>query len=206
MGRLLAEIRRQARDGSASGRSGSGPSLASTAARCSGVISAARVAPRRSAYDAGRPSPPAASRRRTCPTGGGGGPSASWNLPISPRWTCTMRSPANSRNRCLPAESASTSSVPSSSSDSATSLPCGLLTARTRPAKAAPRSSARRRSVWPSGIVGRPAERGVRQRGEVPGLLVLGEHADPAPVPLLAAETGGEEDLDEAGHVLKRVH
>ena len=103
--RGLLEMRAQARAGSASGRRGSGPSLATTSSRRAPVTRAHWVAPRRSAYDgwSGKRAPPT-SRSRTCPTGGGASSASRWTSkpPISPRWMWTTRSASKSRKRCLP--------------------------------------------------------------------------------------------------------
>ena len=52
----------------------------------------------------------------------------------------------------------------------------------------------------------RAAERGVGQRREVAGRLVVGEHPDPAYVPDLAGEVGAQEDADEPRHLRDGVH
>src|SRR5687767_12671937 len=115
----------------------------------------------------------------------------------------TTRSSSKSRNRCLPAESAPRNRPPSRRWASSAKRPWGLLTATSRPPNAPERSSASRRSVCPSGIrlgrvgAGPPPHRGFRERGQVAGLLVGGEHLDPPGVAALGGEVGPEEQLDE---------
>src|SRR3954451_420764 len=198
--RSVRWIRRHARSGSASGRSGSGPRAPTTASRFSLETRVHSIAPRRSAYDVRF-----SSRSRTWPTGGGAAPGMTSNLPISPRCTCTNRSPANSTNRCLPADSAPSSSCPSSTAASAENRPWGLLTRTGRPPNATSSSAARRWRVCPSGI-GSETRRGLWQRRQVAGGLVVGQHPDPSYVTLLAGERGAEEELDEPRHLLDRVH
>src|SRR4051794_21529072 len=114
---------------------------------------------------------------------------------------CTNRSPGNSTNRFLPHASAPASTWPSTSAADSANRPCGLPARTTRPEKVSVSSSARRWRVCPSGIARR-----ARQWRELAGLLVRRELGDPAYVPLLPTEGLGEEDLDEPGHVLERVH
>src|SRR4051794_26041251 len=210
--RLLRLIRAQARSGSASSRSGSGPSFATAASTCSRVHRSQAVAPRRSATVR---SP--TRRSRTWPIGAGtpsSAPSygASWSLPMRPRWMCTKRSPGNSRKSCLPHACAPSSAWPSSWRASSSKRPCGLPTRTGRPARASVRSWASRWRVWPSGtplvlVLGRAeALRRVGQRRPLAGPVVDVELADPADVPPVVAERLGEEDLHEAGHVLDGVH
>ena len=85
---------------------------------------------------------------------------------------------------------APSSVAPSSSAASAANRPCGLLTRTGRPAKASV-------SVGGEPVEGVPLRhrvrrrrprRRLRQRRQVAGRLVVGEHRDPADVPLLAGE------------------
>ena len=182
-------------------RPAAGPGRARRAprSRCSAPIRSHWVAPRRSAYVVSF-----CRRSRTWPTGGGAGRRAQVELADQARGARGRSDrPANSTNRCLPAESAPTTTWPSTSAASAANLPCGLLTRTGRPAKAASRSSRGAGGCAPQASC---AERGVGQRRQVAGRLVVGEHRDAAHVPLLAGEVGVQEDADEAGHLLEGVH
>src|SRR3954464_15255627 len=118
-----------------------------------------------------------------------------------------MRSSSpRSMNRCLPHDSAPRSTRPSTRAAESVNRPCGLPTRTTRPVKASSRSAARRWRVWPSGIVGVVPEGRVGERWQVTGRLVGRQLADAPYVPLVAAERRAEEDLDEPGHVLHRMH
>src|SRR6185503_2303382 len=201
----LLEMRAQDRLGSASLRSGSGPSFPTISSRRVAVTSAHCVAPRWSAYDVC--SPPPISRIRTWPIGAGTSvtPRCTSKPPINPRCTCTTRSASKSRKRCLPADSATSSIDPSSCMASAPKRPCGLLTRTGCPAKAAVSSVASRCRVCPSGTV-LIRRRAGGQRWQVAGLLVVGQHRDPAGVALLAGEGRGQEQVDEVGHLVEGVH
>src|SRR4051794_17958633 len=105
-------------------------------------------------------------------------------------------------NRCLPQASAPRSTWPSTSAADSAKRPCGLPTRTTRPPNVAASSPASRWRVCPSGIVGPVSASGLRERRQLAGGLVRRELADPSYVPLVAAERGREEHLDESGHVL----
>src|SRR6478735_9075322 len=113
---------------------------------------------------------------------------------------CTKRSPGNATKRCLPHASAPSTTWPSTSAAESANRPCGLLARTGRPPKVAVSSPARRWRVCPSGI------RADRERRERPVGLVRRELVDAPLVPLRAGEGLGEEELDEARHVLERVH
>src|SRR5690606_35346082 len=131
------------------------------------------------------------SRTRTAPRAGGTPePSSRWirKVPMRPRWTCRIRSWANSTKSSLPQARAPVTSCPSSSAAPSANRPCGLVTDGARPANAAVRSRASAWSVWPSGTsagVAQPGghavdgdEQGPLQRGAVLGRL-LGVLAQP---------------------------
>src|SRR4051794_33333824 len=217
IGARLRLIRSQASSGSASGRSGSGPSRSTSAVRCSGVCSSQAVAPRRSAYDVTSSATSArTSRSRTWPTGAGTSAASreTSKRPYRPRWTWTRSSWAKWSHRCLPHDSAPSSTRPSSSAADCAKRPCGLLTRTGWPANASPSAVARRWRVCPSGIRPLAAAPGVlsrfpgglRQGRELAGALVLADLAQAAGVPLLLAERRGQEDLDEPRHVPDQVH
>ena len=105
IGGRLAGSGRHARSGSASGRSGSGPSRATIASALAGLTSSQAVAPRRSAYAVAS----ARTRRsRTCPTGSGTSstPGARRRADQTEVDVERSRSRGNSTNRCLPTDSA----------------------------------------------------------------------------------------------------
>ena len=129
--------------------------------------------------------------------------------PIRPRWTWTKRSWSRSTKRCLPAESAPTTvAAVELRRPRRRSVPAARR--RGRRARRTPRPGRRRAGggCGPQASVTRvrAAQGGLRQRRELAGLVVDRELADAPGVALVAGERRGEEDLDEAGHVLHRVH
>src|SRR5680860_148645 len=120
-------------------------------------------------------------------------------------------------NRCLPHACASTNPVPSTRFADSTNRPWGLETSTTWPAKCSLIDCASRCRVWPSGISAGPdngpdigprhgSAGGLRQRGQVAGLLVVTQHRDAAAMACLVAERRAEEHVDEPGHLRQRMH
>src|SRR5947209_7851584 len=160
-GLALRRIRWYARSGSASGRSGSGPSRASSAST-SGAGSASHAAGPRRSSQCRR----VAIRSRTSPTGAAGTPVPSLKRPYRPRWTCRVRPPSYRCSRCLPKASVSRSTRPDSTAAPPAKRPWGLVTVTRRPANSSRCRAARRCTVCPSGT--RPRVGGVRTDAEVP--------------------------------------
>ena len=114
------------------------------------------------------------------------------------------RSPGNSTNRCLPAESAPDQrlAVEQGGVGGEPALRAadpGTVVRRTR-------RRGRRRADGGCAPQASWSERGVGQRRQLAGRLVVREHPDAAYVPRLAGEVGAQEDPDEPGHLRDRVH
>src|SRR5690606_2797669 len=120
--------------------------------------------------------------------------------PIRPPLTLTLPPPQSRLRRRRPKTSRGVGGAVGGGDGARRGLP-GAHAPDTR----RPRGPAR--AAGPPHAVRAPSLRGgLRQRRELAGPLVVGEHADAPAVPLLAAVGRAEEELDEADRLLRAVH